>query len=417
MWNASLIILFTIGVLVLIGAVLIISFIQMEYEGLTLPNGPDCYQSPGICGENSWCQLDDRPRWDNTDNATRGRCVPFQKECFSCVETERDGAIEGGLYSGLPALNTNALTPQGQYIPRPSVCAPGLICTGDNIPTLPATCVKRRPMDRDGPPDRDTLTNWCMRFVRLGGATNSGPPRKKCKNHEDPVKDGCIPVGDTNTAPITKGALIEELLETTNNILDVLWPEVYRPYPGPLIPGVHDATVPACDNEIYLSGLTDYQNALGGPEYRKPIPSDDKVNPPPCIWTQYDWAYNDENPIIWSIIHTLTANLPKTISEKQKYVLRALPMFLRQYLSCDDCRSHIKEHLIDIGIPDSNDGFVWFRYFWRAHNFVNEQSAHTRCGSQDCGFSWAYPSTECAGKYMYPWYLSLSDAWQEWRIQ
>ena len=70
-----------------------------------------------------------------------------------------------------------------------------------------------------------------------------------------------------------------------------------------------------------------------------------------------------------------------------------MPVFLRQHLSCSLCRSHIKEHLIDLGVPTSRRGIDWAYYFWRAHNFVNEQSEVTRCGSMDCQWgSWNSPA-------------------------
>merc|ERR1719359_856437 len=97
-------------------------------------------------------------------------------------------------------------------------------------------------------------------------------------------------------------------------------------------------------------------------------------NPAPCIWCRFDGAFNDENPTVWSLIHALTFNLPDHITEHQWSALRAIPLWLREHLSCSLCRSNIKEHLIDIGIPASRSGAVWAEFFWSAHNFVNEQS-------------------------------------------
>ena len=213
------------------------------------------------------------------------------------------------------------------------------------------------------------------------------------------------------------------------------------------------------------------------------------------------------------IIHALTFNLPETVSEGQYSALRALPLFLREHLSCSLCRSHVKEHLIELGVPTSRkarrsamgrwiiydtdvidvtemmvvsrrdgigsaathhsrhdgiggdasfattmgrwqytvrgdgssahrhpvavssgsprrrrrrrrrhrrrEGFDWAFFFWRAHNYVNEQSEVTRCGDMDCQWgAWNSPSPKflCAGVYRYPWFLEWEKAATQWRI-
>ena len=184
--------------------------------------------------------------------------------------------------------------------------------------------------------------------------------------------------------------------------------------------------------------------------------------------------------MVWSTLHALTFNLPDEISEAQYSVLRSLPVFLRQHLSCSLCRSHIKQHLIEVfyfnwgssrgckfphcdhsaissaegrcdilillshlfvclilrpsvcspptiirgpteytklGVPTSRRGVDWAFFFWRAHNYVNEQSEVTRCGSMDCQWgSWNSPAAAslCSGVYRYPWFLDWSAANTMW---
>merc|ERR1711934_66755 len=100
--------------------------------------------------------------------------------------------------------------------------------------------------------------------------------------------------------------------------------------------------------------------------YRNPIDPKDPVkgNAPPCVWCQFDGAYNDENPSIWSLVHALTFNLPETVSEYQFQILQSLPLFLREHLSCPLCRAHITEHLIALAIPESRLSVDWARFFW-----------------------------------------------------
>lgn len=375
--------------------------------------GPDCYLFPGTCPNGTWCQYDDRSRWWTKENSTRGRCVPFQKECYSCTGSVSDDVSNN---KDFPALNSHTVTREGQYIARPTLCAPGLVCTGDTIPVLPPTCVTARPPDRTGPPTRQEMISWSLRFVRLGGRPSKGLQDRSCRLHDE--TGVCTRYTDDRVSALTKGAPQREIVETTNNFLRILWPKQLGPFPGPFVPGREDASVPSCDDPTYLASLTDYQRANGGADYRAPIPADGKRNAPPCLWKSSDTAYNDEGPSIWSLLHTITANLPETISQEQKEALRRIPMFLRMYLSCGDCRGHIKEHLIDIGIPDSSSRDDWFRYFWRAHNYVNEQTAHTRAGENtDAGLPWACETKECAGKYVYPWFMPLETAYAQWKIK
>jgi len=360
----------------------------------------DCYLHPGICPFDSFCLLEDRQRWEAKEQPTRGRCVPYQKECYSCQPTQEDELLYP---DRVPALSSRSYDKNGQFISRPLVCGPGLICTGDLIPTLPPTCVQRRPRDRLSPPTQDELYQWARRFVRLGGKKCQD---QACKNHAKL----------SNVSPETKSARREDLTQTANNMLRVLWPAIFAPYKD-ILPGVDDKSVLSCDDPVYLSQLSDEQKEKGGPDYRAPIPKEDKSDAPPCIWTSVDFAYNDEGPAIWSLLHTLTANLPEQITSSQKEMLRMIPMYLRLVMSCGWCRSFFRPSLIDIGIPDSSNGIDWFKYFWRAHNYVNEHASHTRCGENtSCGTSWEYFSSECAGKYKFPWFMSLSDAYQQWHI-
>ena len=156
------------------------------------------------------------------------------------------------------------------------------------------------------------------------------------------------------------------------------------------------------------------------PPGRAPLPNDAEYgNPPPCVWCAFDGAYVDENPNIWYLIHALTFNLPETLAPDQVGVLSALPLFLRMHQSCDLCRSHLHEHLVELDIPgDSRRAEDWARFFWRAHNFVNEQTQVTRCGSQECGWgSWTTPAAahEPVGVYRNPWFMTYANAEKRWK--
>jgi len=217
-----------------------------------------------------------------------------------------------------------------------------------------------------------------------------------------------------------QGSTRQEVHNGVNTILSGLWnPRIWGAYVPLTIESTYDEL--CCNWENYTAQLSQFQKDRTGASYRFPMdPNANEIgNAPPCIWCEFDSAYNDENPAIWSLVHALTFNLPEILTEKQFVLLSSLPMWLREHLSCPLCRSHIEEHLIDLGVPTSREGHDWARFFWQAHNFVNEQSEVTRCGSQSCGWGvWETPeSYRCAGSYRYAWYVPFEDARQQWLIE
>ena len=65
--------------------------------------------------------------------------------------------------------------------------------------------------------------------------------------------------------------------------------------------------VPCCHWPNYTAALTPFQANRTGPSYRNPLHPDDPVmgNAPPCVWCQFDGAYNDENPSVWRLCHAI----------------------------------------------------------------------------------------------------------------
>lgn len=379
------------------------------------PVQPDCYLYPDTCDDNSWCQLNDRKSWNEDDTTTMGRCVSYQSLGESC-----SGTFEEDNPPIIPGLNAFAFyangdlqdalpKPIGSYLTRETRCDPnkGLVCTGNLIPSLPGTCVHRRELPEATQTAANWLTadmlyDWGKRMIRMGARNllNSVPNRTAFD--QDP-----------------QGNPREEIHAGVNFILRTLWnSSLWGVYEDIDVESTYDEL--CCTSDEYAATLTEFQSNRTGASWRNPLNPDDEVkgNAPPCVWCQYDGAYNDENPSIWSLIHALTFNLPNTVTEPQFQVLQSLPLWLRQHLSCALCRSHIKEHLIDLGIPNSRSGIEWGRYFWQAHNFINEQSEVTRCGSQSCGWGiWQTPPAyRCAGVYRNPWFMSFEDATMHWML-
>ena len=372
-----------------------------------VPDSPDCYETPDICGEGKWCQLDDRKSWSESDRTTMGRCVRFQTICESCTQTfAMDNPPEIAGLEATAFYSASEDAPLGEYLERTTRCdvTKDLVCSGSLVPSLPPTCVPRRKLPEGSKaPNRTHMVHWGKRWMRMGARNLLGNATSE-------------PTGVPYQLP--QGASREEVQDGANYMLEALWNEDLW---GPYAPVSFNDTLGevCCESDAYAAALSPWQKNRTGAEWRNPTEPADPAqgNAPPCVWCTFDGAYNDENPSIWSTIHALTFNLPDTVSEKQHQVLRSLPLWLREHLSCALCRSHIHEHLIELGIPDKRSGREWAGFYWRAHNYVNEQSEVTRCGSQSCGWgTWSTPPAyRCAGVYRNAWFLTFADAAAQWR--
>ena len=353
----------------------------------------DCYRNPGACASGKeFCQLQDRESWSEHETTTRGRCVRYQQACESCQQSP----------PAMPGVNTDALLrqPNGAYRPRQTTCAPGLVCTGSDVPTLPATCVPARKVPQTAAvPSRARLLDRAQRMLRMGARTDPGAARKF--------------TSATSHDQAAQGSSRADVQAFVTHMVNTLWPTALGAPPGDLREDSSD--VPCCLSRDYTAGLTRMQKSRGGAEFRDP--SNPSNNPAPCVYCSFDGAYNDENPSVWEVLHVLTFNLPRVVSDAQRDVLRAIAPFLREHLSCSLCRSHVNEHLIKPGTPTSYIGADWARHFWRAHNYVNEQSNVTRCGNQDCAWGpWSEAASRCAGVYEHPWYMPFAEAKRQWAL-
>lgn len=367
---------------------------------------PDCYLHPDSCAPDEWCELNDHKSWNESETTTMGRCLKYQTVCSSCSASfaEDNPLLIPGLHPEAFFSSTDEEHAMGAYLDRSTACAPDLICTGNLIPVLPPTCVPRRNLPEGHDlPTREKLYEWGKRMLRMGA-----------RNLENSVPD----LSPQDQLP--QGASREEVHKGVNMIIEGLWnADLWGPFEPLKIESTYDEL--CCLWSNYTAQLSEFQRNRTHASFRNPLkPSDRTVgNAPPCVWCQFDGAYNDENPSIWSLIHALTFNLDDTVSEYQFQILSSLPMWLREHLSCPLCRSHIEEHLVQLKKPSSRLSVEWAKFFWQAHNFVNEQSEVTRCGSQSCGWGiWTTPPAyRCAGVYRYPWFMPFEEANAQWRIR
>lgn len=324
-----------------------------------------------------------------------------------------------GFYPGnQPEDRTKKL--YGNYVSRQLICQPNIsVCTGNLIPKLPPTCVMRRqaflPETAGGQNITTTMVlGWVQRMLRMGARTYAPDDPRPLRN---------VSASGQEPQATSRG----ELQEGVNDIMQGLWPEeaLGDPWPGIQAPADVDLLtgqpLQCCERDNYTKSLSQFQKERGGAYFRNPTPPATAAqgNAPSCVWCQNDGAFNDENPVIWNLLHFFTFNLPERVSDTQYDLLRALPLWLREHLSCSLCQSHIQEHLIADGIPTSHDGVVWAWYFWRAHNIVSEMSEVTRCGSMNCNYG-AFmnpsPAWQCPGVYRYPWFMDFETAREQWMV-
>ena len=99
-------------------------------------------------------------------------------------------------------------------------------------------------------------------------------------------------------------------------------------------------------------------------------------------------------------------------------MLSALPLFLRMHQSCDLCRSHLHEHLVELDIPGDSRRAEDRGASSGAPQLRQRQTQVTRCGSQECGWgSWTTPAAahEPVGVYRNPWFMTYANAEKRWK--
>ena len=84
----------------------------------------------------------------------------------------------------------------------------------------------------------------------------------------------------------------------------------------------------------------------------------------------------------WAAVHTLVHNAPDPLSPRQAEASAALALWLRQHVSCCNCRGFFSQLLNEVGLPPlgSTSREEHARWWWRTHNAVSEHAASTRGG-------------------------------------
>lgn len=183
--------------------------------------------------------------------------------------------------------------PLGTYLVRESRCNSnqGLICTGDMIPSLPATCVKKRALPADY--DRPTAINlykWAKRMLRMGAQVciafasmyvaarvGRGYSRSECET------DGAVSIsslqatcggtqnlegaqGRRPSDQSPQGSSRAEIQAGVNMIVKTLWnPELWGPYHPMDVRDTFDELCCRWDN--YSSQLSAFQRNRTGPRW------------------------------------------------------------------------------------------------------------------------------------------------------
>ena len=84
----------------------------------------------------------------------------------------------------------------------------------------------------------------------------------------------------------------------------------------------------------------------------------------------------------WAAVHTLIHNAPETLTQRQAEASAALALWLRQHVSCCNCRGFFSQLLNEVGLPPlgSLSKVEHAKWWWRTHNAVSEHAASTRGG-------------------------------------
>lgn len=392
-----------------------------------VPATPNCFETDGVCGEDEWCQLIDHVKfgpdaasahgqspnmamrsctffrqhaseyswiWNTICDshahwgpwtATRGRCAKYRQDQQSCTATLDPSFPLGPSYHASPA---NGAPPA-----RELVCAPGLVCTGD-MPPLPHTCVKRRP--------RDVCyagswwdSSWCPRVsaaVSGGGGGLSLPDLLAAA--AGVLASAPVEAYDGGAADpkFWSAAAANDGRARATAWLEALWPDRYRADTAfPLeLPRPRGAPQSAEWNETTAPIVT-----LGRQINR-----------------------------VWAAIHACVHNAPPTLRPAQVEASRAAAVWLRQRVSCCNCRGFFSALLNEVGLPPTSAArYDHARWWWRTHNMVSEHAASTRGGHP-----WAYPhqtDAEFAATHgdlstrlrcQNPWFLEWEDAVAMWTL-
>ena len=391
-----------------------------------VPRTPDCYEDGGTaCGEGEWCQLEDHVKFGpdaataagDTPNlamrscafyarhaadypwawntlcesrahwgpwtATRGRCAAYRTEQQSCTATLAPDASPLG-----PAYHASPV--DGSPPARELVCAPGLACTGAGGP-LPHTCVKRRPRDvcYQGP---WWDSSWCPRAVH--GAASGGLPLPDLLAAAAGVL-ASAPVevyGSPSNPRFWSAPRARDARARAAAWLEALWPDRYRPHTS------------------FPLRLPEPRGAPRSREWN--------VSAAPTV------ALFRQVGRVWAALHTCIHNAPPTLRPAQVAASRAAAVWLRQHVSCCNCRGFFSALLSTEGLPPaSSDRDAHARWWWRVHNAVAEHAASTRGGHP-----WAWPhrtDAEFAAEHgglsgrlrcQNPWILPWEDAVAMWTL-
>lgn len=84
----------------------------------------------------------------------------------------------------------------------------------------------------------------------------------------------------------------------------------------------------------------------------------------------------------WAAVHTLVHNAPDPLSPRQAEASAALALWLRQHVTCCNCRGFFSQLLNEVGLPPiaSTSRVEHAQWWWRTHNAVSEHTASTRGG-------------------------------------
>lgn len=338
----------------------------------------------------------------------QAQCVKYRQEWQSCISDVLSYPNKM-LDPDMPMSKST-----GQPFERPLVCAPNLLCTGDDYKVLPNTCIKPRPKDECFYGSWWDSTECPRKQSNLPGGLEWGQFVEALKQAiitypgEIAFQGDCLYWSNFTSEP--RGMNAEKARKTLYEIVGTLWPSHVFP-PPPSYEALMAMLPNPYTNCSCIKTPSDCENA-----------ANEDNETPNCVQTNLKMAakLSMQPNKLWSVAHFLVHNLQDPVPEEQANAAQALAAFLGQKFTCNDCRGFFEGVVKVYGLPPITTSSADIaRWYWYGHNVVSEHVATTRgthpwliqLGDQN---TIETPKNWTTQSLQNPWFMPWSVALKQW---